>query len=114
MDPSRPGPDRTAGDGEGSDPGRAAAAPADGGFELVLAWSEVTLQVPPGKSALSVLIAAGYPVDPGCETGGCGTCVTDYVEGDLIHKDGCLTESERRHRFCPCVSRAHTRIVLAM
>ena len=52
-------------------------------------------------------------VEPGCQTGGCGMCVTAYVEGDIIHKDGCLSVFDRERYFCPCVSRARTRIVLA-
>ncbi|MDX2205897.1 MAG: 2Fe-2S iron-sulfur cluster binding domain-containing protein [Hyphomicrobiaceae bacterium] len=90
------------------------SAPGSGPFEIYLAWSDVTLTVGAGESALQVLVAAGLPIEPGCQTGGCGTCVTDYVEGDVIHKDACLSESDRRHSFCPCVSRARTRIVLAL
>ncbi len=83
------------------------------GFEIYLAWSDVTLTAGPGESALQVLLQAGIPIEPGCQTGGCGACVTEYVEGDVIHKDACLSETDRAHRFCPCVSRARTRIVLA-
>jgi vanillate O-demethylase ferredoxin subunit len=83
-------------------------------FEIYLAWADVTLTVGPTQSALQVLIDAGLPIEPGCQTGGCGTCVTDYLEGDVIHKDTCLSEADRRHAFCPCVSRAKTRIVLAL
>ena len=84
-----------------------------GSFEIYLAWTDVTLTVGPTQSALQVLIDAGLPVEPGCQTGGCGTCAMDYVEGDVIHKDSCLTEADRQRSFCPCVSRAKTRIVLA-
>lgn len=83
-------------------------------FEIFLAWSERTLTVPAGASALQVLLDAGVPVEPGCQTGGCGACATDYVEGDIVHKDTCLNAEDRAHRFCPCVSRARTRIVLAL
>lgn len=86
----------------------------DGSFEILLAWSEKTLLVRPGESALQALIAAGIPVEPGCQTGGCGMCATEYVEGDIVHKDACLTASDREHYFCPCVSRARTRVVLAL
>jgi hypothetical protein len=54
------------------------------------------------------------PVEPGCQTGGCGSCVLAYVEGDLIHKDTCLSATDRARYFCPCVSRARSRIVLAL
>ncbi len=68
--------------------------------------------VPPGTSALDVLIEAGVAIEPGCRTGACGECVTDYVEGEVVHKDSCLSSTERRRKFCPCVSRALGRLVL--
>lgn len=83
-------------------------------FEIYLVWSERTLLVRPGESALAVLLAAGVPIEPGCQTGGCGACATEYVEGDVDHRDACLTPQDRLRMFCPCVSRAATRIVLAM
>jgi vanillate O-demethylase ferredoxin subunit len=83
-------------------------------FEIYLAWSETTLTVAPGESALDVLLAAGVPIEPGCKSGACGMCATDFVEGDVIHKDVYLNPAERENTFCPCVSRAHTRIVLAL
>lgn len=83
-------------------------------FEILLAWSDVTLTVGPDQTALDVLLSAGVAIEPGCGTGGCGMCATAYVEGDIDHKDACLTSSEREHLFCPCVSRARRRIVLAL
>lgn len=82
-------------------------------FEIYLAWTDVTLQVAPDQSALQVLLDAGVPIEPGCQTGGCGACATEYVEGDIIHKDSCLSPADRARVFCPCVSRARSRIVLA-
>jgi vanillate O-demethylase ferredoxin subunit len=78
----------------------------DGSFELWLVWSDVRLEVPAGVSALSVLLEAGVPVEPGCMTGGCGACATPYVEGEVVHKDACLSLEDRQRQFCPCVSRA--------
>lgn len=85
-----------------------------GSFEIYLAWSETTLTVASGESALDVLLAAGVPIEPGCKSGACGMCATDFVEGDVIHKDVYLNPAERENTFCPCVSRAQTRIVLAL
>lgn len=82
-------------------------------FEIYLVWSDVTLTVPENQTALAVLLAADYPIEPGCMTGSCGECLTEYVEGDIIHKDTCLNEADRQRHFCPCVSRAKTRIVIA-
>lgn len=91
-----------------------APRPADGAFEIYLAWSERTLVVEAHQTTLAVLLEAGVPIEPGCQTGGCGMCATPYVEGDVIHKDGCLTGSDRERFFCPCVSRARSRLVLAL
>ena len=89
------------------------SAPQIGAFDIYLAWSDVTLTVAPDMSALQILLEAGVPIEPGCQTGGCGACATDYVEGDVVHKDACLSAEDRERTFCPCVSRAKTRIVLA-
>lgn len=87
---------------------------SDAAFEIYLAWSDRCLRVGPDTTALAVLLAAGVPIETGCQTGGCGSCVLAYVEGDLIHKDMCLSLSDRSRYFCPCVSRAETRVVLAL
>lgn len=76
-------------------------------FEIWLVWSDVRLTVPSDRSALAVLLDAGVVIEPGCMTGGCGECATEYVEGDVVHKDACLSLDERKRLFCPCVSRAH-------
>jgi ferredoxin len=81
-------------------------------FEIHLVWSETTLTVGSDQTALQVLIDAGLPVEPGCMTGGCGTCMVEFVEGDVIHKDACLTASDRERHMCPCVSRARGVLVL--
>ncbi|HUS95364.1 MAG TPA: 2Fe-2S iron-sulfur cluster binding domain-containing protein [Hyphomicrobiaceae bacterium] len=81
-------------------------------FEILLAWSERTLKVSEEQSALEVLIAAEVPIEPGCMTGACGKCATQYVEGAVMHKDSCLSDEERKTRFCPCVSRADGCLVL--
>lgn len=85
-----------------------------GRFEIYLAWSERVLTVEPGQTALQVLVEAGVPIEPGCTNGICGSCATEYVEGDIVHKDSILTKEDRQRYFCPCVSVARTRIVLAL
>ncbi len=87
-------------------------SPADA-FETYLAWSDRALTVRPGQSALQALIDAGVAVEPRCQTGGCGMCVTAHVEGDIIQRDNYLSASDRERYFCPCASRAKTRIILA-
>ncbi len=84
------------------------------GCEIWLVWSDRRIEVPHGSSLLDALLAAGVNVEPGCRVGSCGECITDYVEGDIIHKDSCLSEEDRRHRFCPCVSIARGRLALPL
>ena len=84
----------------------------DAEFEVWLVWSDKRIAVPGDMSCLDALLAAGLPIEPGCRTGGCGECATDYVEGKVVHKDSCLNEAERRNTFCPCVSRAIGTLVL--
>jgi vanillate O-demethylase ferredoxin subunit len=57
----------------------------DADFEIYLAWSDRSLTVKAGQTALQVLLEAGLAISPGCLTGGCGECATVYVEGDIIH-----------------------------
>ena len=78
----------------------------DGSFEIWLVWSDKRIVVAPQQTALEALLSANVPIEPGCQVGGCGECVTRYVEGDIIHKDSCLTADDRKQHFCPCVSRA--------
>ncbi len=83
-------------------------------FDIWLVWSDRHLHVPEGKSALEVLQQAGVPIDVGCTHGECGTCATEYVEGDVIHNDTCLSAADREHEFCPCISRARGKLVLPL
>ncbi len=82
--------------------------------EIWLVWSDRKIEVPAGTSILDALLAAGVPVEPGCRVGSCGECVMDYVEGDIVHKDSCLSAQDRSHRFCPCVSLARGTLVLPL
>lgn len=81
-------------------------------FEIWLVWSDRRITVPAEQSALAALQAAGFPIEPGCGNGSCGECATEYVEGDVVHKDSCLSLDDRTHLFSPCVSRARGTLVL--
>lgn len=98
--------------GTGSSAVAATGTATEAPFEIWLVWSDRRLTVPPGVTTLQVLQEAGVPVDPGCLVGGCGSCVIEYVEGDITHKDTFLTRADREHVFCPCVSRATGVLVL--
>ena len=87
----------------GRDPARvhvehfSAAAPAavEGGFEVVLARSGRTVAVPPGKTILEALNAAGIEPACSCIEGVCGTCETRVLDGVPDHRDAILTPEER-------------------
>lgn len=85
-------------------------ASGDRPFQLRLARSGTTLAVPVGKTALQVLLEHGIDVNYSCESGVCGTCMTDVLEGTPDHRDTCLMDSERADNrlFTPCCSRAKT------
>jgi cytochrome P450/ferredoxin-NADP reductase len=85
------------------------------GFDVELARSQLTLPVPPGRSILDVVEAAGVGVVSSCAEGTCGTCETAVLAGLPDHRDSVLTEEERQagDRMMICVSRSCTaRLVL--
>jgi ferredoxin-NADP reductase len=89
----------------------------DASFEVELAESGMTLQVPADRSVLSVLEAAGVTILSSCHEGTCGTCETEVLEGRVDHRDSLLTEDERAAHdvMFVCVSRAACpRLVLAL
>ena len=96
---------------------KAAEAPSEGerAFELVLAGSGVTLEVPPDKSIFDVIQDAGISVLGSCHEGICGTCEQAVLEGDVDHRDSVLNESEQaaNDAMMVCVSRCFSdRLVL--
>lgn len=88
-------------------------AESDRAFEIEIASSGEILKVPAGKTIHSVLTAHGHAVDTSCRQGICGSCMVRYLEGEPDHRDGALTEEERREFLTVCCSRAQsTRLVL--
>ena len=77
--------------------------------------SGTTVTVPPDKSILEVVEAAGAFVLSACREGICGTCETAVLEGIPDHRDSVLTPAERATNevMMICVSRCCTpRLVL--
>jgi len=94
-----------------------AEVPAEGerAFELVLAGSGVTLQVPVDRSVFDVIQDAGISVLGSCHEGICGTCEQVVLEGEVDHRDSVLNEAERaaNDAMMVCVSRCRSdRLVL--
>jgi ferredoxin-NADP reductase/nitrite reductase/ring-hydroxylating ferredoxin subunit len=84
-------------------------------FEVALARSAMTLQVPAGKTIVDVLRENGVFVPTSCEQGACGTCMTTVLDGEPDHQDVFLSKAEQASGACmmPCVSRAKSaRLVL--
>lgn len=84
-------------------------------FNVELARSGLSLQVPAGKSLLSVLREHNVGVQSSCEQGACGTCRVEVLEGEPDHQDVYLSDTEKAQGNClmSCVSRARSkRLVL--
>ena len=75
-------------------------------FRIRLANKDAEVVVPPDKSAAEVLTEAGYPVETKCSDGLCGTCVAEYVQGDIEHRDYVLSNEQRQQKLTLCCSRA--------
>jgi ferredoxin len=75
----------------------------------------ITVTVPPDKSILEVVEAAGLYVLSACREGICGTCEQQVIEGEPDHRDSVLTPAERETNevMMICVSRCRSpRLVL--
>ncbi len=84
-------------------------------FQLQLNRSGIQVEVSAEQSAVDALADAGIPVDVKCSDGLCGVCVTNYVAGDVEHRDYVLSKNERKTRMTLCCSRAkieNSKIVL--
>ncbi len=77
-------------------------------FEVELALTGVTVEVPLDRSILDVVEEQGVLVVSSCRKGTCGTCETPVLEGDIEHRDSILTpnEQEAGDTMMICVSRA--------
>jgi len=80
--------------------------PDDRPFKVVLARSQVELEVPVGQSILAALRAHGHRAPSSCESGTCGTCRTSLLAGEADHRDMVLMPEEMSGQIMICVSRA--------
>jgi len=79
-------------------------------FEVVLARSGVTVQVPAGRSVFDAVQDAGISVLGSCHEGICGTCEQAVLEGEIDHRDSVLTTEEQAANdvMMICVSRGRS------
>ena len=75
-------------------------------FQVELARSQMSLEVPASQSILDALIEAGVWATYDCKRGECGICMTPVLEGEPDHRDVFLTEPDREGFIFTCVSRA--------
>lgn len=87
----------------------------DAPLTVELTLSGITVDVPPGTPILDALIAADAFVSWECKRGECGSCYTQVLEGEPLHRDVCLTPAMRTQGMCTCVSWARPgRLVLEL
>ena len=79
-----------------------------GPFEVELALTGITVEVPPDRSVLEVVEEAGALVLSSCTEGTCGTCETSVLAGEVDHRDSILSPAQRAKHdtMFVCVSRA--------
>lgn len=77
-------------------------------FSIKIASSGEVIEIPADRSITQVLEEKGYFIPVSCEEGVCGTCITNVLEGKVLHRDAFLTEDERAGNqiMTPCCSRA--------
>ena len=96
-------------------PADPAAGNGDRPFEVELARSGVTIEVPAGVSVLDAVRARIGGVMSNCEQGICSSCETAVLAGTPDHRDSVLTPKEKAagRSMMICVSRSLTpRLVL--
>jgi ferredoxin-NADP reductase len=87
-----------------------AAGQDDHAFELVLARSGITIEVPADQSIFRAVEAAGISVLGSCHEGICGTCEAVVLEGEIDHRDSVLNAEEQAsgEMMMICVSRCRS------
>ncbi|MFC9624016.1 PDR/VanB family oxidoreductase [Streptomyces sp. NPDC056930] len=94
---------------------KAQDATSGGAFEVVLARSGITVQVPSEHSVLDAVRKVGVAALSSCAKGICGTCETEVLDGEPDHHDSVLSAEERESNeiMMICVSRSRgPRLVL--
>ncbi|WP_233836275.1 PDR/VanB family oxidoreductase [Paraburkholderia sp. ZP32-5] len=87
---------------------------AGGAFQVRIASSGATIDIPPECTVVQALAANGIEVITSCEQGVCGTCLTRVIAGEPEHLDSYLTDEERaaNDQFLPCCSRAKSPLLV--
>jgi vanillate O-demethylase ferredoxin subunit len=83
-------------------------------FDVIIRSTGQLIRIPADRSALEILRREGFPLPSSCELGVCGSCVCNFSDGAVIHRDAVLKISERQHKMMLCVSRARVRLTLEL
>jgi len=80
--------------------------PDDKAFTVHRKRTGQTFTIPADRTILEALRSAGEMLPSSCESGTCGTCRMDLLDGQVDHRDMVLSEDERARNIMICVSRA--------
>jgi len=86
-------------------------------FTVELAQSGKQIKVGKDQSILDAVLMEGIEMAHSCKSGECKSCAVTVLEGEPIHLDNCLSDSEKNQQklMCPCVSRSQgERLVLGI
>ena len=78
----------------------------DVAFNVTIASTGRTIEVPADRTILEALRDAGEATVSSCESGTCGTCKCKLIEGEADHRDLVLMDEEKDDHIMICVSRA--------
>ena len=93
-------------------PASTAPAMPAGSFEVLLAHKGIRVQVQPQQTIVRAMELAGLRVPTSCLAGLCGSCKTNYLEGDVEHNDFILSDEEHKTCLTLCVSRARSPLLV--
>ena len=82
---------------------------ADKTIAVKLMQSGISIEVNPGTSILNALLENNIWMPYECLRGECASCAVEVISGEIDHRDRCLTDEQRKHTMCPCVSWANSK-----
>jgi vanillate O-demethylase ferredoxin subunit len=86
----------------------------DGSFEVKIASTGRTINIPKDKSIAQALYEGGVEIPVSCEQGVCGTCVTRVLAGEPAHRDMFFSDAEKalNNQITPCCSRSKSKLLV--
>lgn len=76
-------------------------------FDAIMIAANKTVHVGETETLLQAMRRDNVPIEYSCEGGICGSCVLEVTQGEIEHRDFCLTPEERASgMMTSCVSRA--------